>query len=250
MGLDASRIAEDCLEKGHFRASGRILPGWGPDWDRLLIGGRADQIDEKLVDAAVVGELGVKRGSEKVALTDEDRQAIAAGKNLDTGAGFEDFWSANEDHLQRAAGKRGFGGDDGGVDLAAVAVALDNRVEQAERALRRVHDRAGEQDGPGAGAEDGMAGAEFGEELKEIVLLKEAKDGGGFPTGEDEAVEGLAVRAEVLRSLDKRRLSAGFGKRVGVGGVVALDGEDADFGILRFGQRFTRWSVSPSSLFD
>ena len=65
-----------------------------------------------------------------------------------------DARGADEDHLQRAAGEGGLRGEDGGVDLAAVGVALDGDVECAERALRRVFD-CGEQDGSGAGAEGG-----------------------------------------------------------------------------------------------
>jgi len=53
--------------------------------------------------------------------------------------------------------------------------------------------------------------------------VEEAEDGGGFAAGENEAVDG----GELAGLSDFDGLSAGFGERGSVGGVVALDGEDA-----------------------
>jgi hypothetical protein len=57
-----------------------------------------------------------------------------------------------------------------------------------------------------------------------MLLLKESEHGGGFAAGKDQAVEGGQL--VWLANLD--RVGAGIGKGFGVGGVVALDGEDAD----------------------
>ena len=77
-------------------------PGW------LL----ADDVEEELVDAGVVGELGVEGGGEDVAGADEGGVAVAGGEGLDAGAGAGDAGGADEDHLDGAAGEGGFG--DGG----------------------------------------------------------------------------------------------------------------------------------------
>ena len=136
--------------------------------------GGADEGEEELVDAGVGGELGVEGGGEDVAGADEGGEAVAGGEGLDRGAGAGDARGADEDHLQRRAGERGGRGEDGGVDLAAVGVALDGDVERGERALRGGFDARGQQDGPGAGAEGGR-GADVGlEELEEAVAVEEA----------------------------------------------------------------------------
>ena len=84
-------------------------------------------------------------------------RAVAGGEGFDAGAGTGDAGGADEDHLERAAGEGGFGGEDGGVVLAAVGVALDRDVEYAEGRLGRVAHFLGEEDAAGAGAEDGLA---------------------------------------------------------------------------------------------
>ena len=50
---------------------------------------------------------------------------------------------------------------DTAVDLAAIAVSLYCQIHQSQTLLRRVSDFAGQQDSPGAGAEDGPAAAEI-----------------------------------------------------------------------------------------
>ena len=54
------------------------------------------------------------------------------------------------------------------VQLPAVGVALDVDVHQAEALLLRVRHAAGQQDGAGAGAEDGPARAELAQRLEQI----------------------------------------------------------------------------------
>ena len=55
------------------------------------------------MDSGVVAELGMEGGSEDVALTDEDREAVAGGEGFDCGAGAGDAGGADEDHLEGAA---------------------------------------------------------------------------------------------------------------------------------------------------
>ena len=161
-----------------------------------------------------------------VSLAHQGGEAFALGEDLDGGTGVGDAGGADEDHLERAAGQGGLGGEDGGVDLAAVGVAFDNGVEEAEGTLGRVEDFASEQDGSGAGAEDGFGRAELLQGVEEAGLLKEFEHGGGFAAGKDEAVEA----GQLLGLADLDRVGAGFGQGFSVGGVVALDGEDADAG--------------------
>ena len=118
----------------------------------------------------------------------------------------------------------GRGGEDGGVDLAAVGVALDGDVEGGEGFLRGVLDVLGEEDGAGAGAEGGGGLDEGLEGVEEAVALEEFEEGGGFAAGDDEAVE----IGEFGWSADELCGDAEGSERFGVGFECALQGEDAD----------------------
>ena len=74
-------------------------------------------------------------GGQDAALAYQRGEAVAPSDHFDARAGGDDARSADEDHLQRAAGEGGCGGHDGRVDLAAIGVALDGGVEPAEGAL-------------------------------------------------------------------------------------------------------------------
>ena len=187
------------------------------------------------MDATVGGKLGVKGGGHQRALPHQNGKTLAAGQDFDAGPGFDDPGRADEDHLQRATGQLGWCDEDGRVDLAAVGVALHDGIERREAALGGIADFAGQQDGSSTGAEDGLGGAEVLQSFKEIVLVEEAEDGGGFAAGEDQAIDG----GELVWLADFDGLGAGFGKGGGVGGVVALDGEDADLGDFSFRQRLS-----------
>ncbi len=193
--------------------------------------------DEELVDAAVLGELGVEGGGEDLALADQGWVAVAAGEDFNAGSNGDDARCADEDHFKRTAGESCFGGDDCGINLAAVGVALDGCVEEAKRALGGGEDFAGEQDSTGAGAEDGLDGAELPQLFKETVLLEKAEHGGGFAAGQHQSVDG----GEFAGLADLDWLRAGFCERLRVAGVVALDGEDADARAGRIQRRTVEW---------
>lgn len=184
----------------------------------------ADEVQEELVDAGVVGELGVEGGGHEVAGTDQGGEAVAGGEGFDAGAGEADARRADEDHLQRAAGQGGGSGEDGGIDLTAVGVALDRDVEGGEGALRRVFNVGGEQDGAGAGAEGGDGSNPGLEDREEAIALEEFEHGGGFAAGHDEAVEAVEILRKPDESRRRTQRSEGFDVRV----VGALKGEDAD----------------------
>ena len=67
--------------------------------------------------------------------------------------------------------------------MAAVGVALDAGVEDAEGGLGRVGDLAGEQDTAGAGAEGGFGVDEGVEEVVEAGAFEVFEEGGGFAAG-------------------------------------------------------------------
>ena len=150
---------------------------------------RGDQVEEELVDAEVVAQLGVEGGGEEMALTDQDGEVVAGSEGFDLGAGAGDAGGADEDHLEGGAGEFGGGGEDGGVDLAAVGVAFDSDVEGGEGDLRGILYVVREQDRSGAGAE-GVEGLDQGAEgFEEAVALQEFEHGGGLAAGDDEAVD-------------------------------------------------------------
>jgi hypothetical protein len=179
----------------------------------------------------------VEGGGHDFAFSDEDWKAVAGGEDFDLWAGGEDAGSADEDgfHLScwlvGIAGQGGIEREDGGVVLTAVGVALDGDVEETEAVLGGIADVFGEQDGSGAGAEDGFLLGEGLEGFEEPAFafpsLQEFEHGGGFAAGEDQAVE----RFEGFWGFDQGRDGSGFFEGGGVALVVALNGEDADVGL-------------------
>lgn len=88
-----------------------------------------NHVEEQLVDPQVVRELRMKGGGKEMTLADEDGVAPAAGENFYLGPDLGDFWGSDENHLQGGAREGGFGVQDGGVQLAAVGVALYGDVQ-------------------------------------------------------------------------------------------------------------------------
>jgi hypothetical protein len=113
-------------------------------------------LDKEAVYAAIGGKLGVEGSRKHNALPHQDCETLAAGQNLDAGSGGNNAWGADKDHLERAAGECSLGGEDRGVDLATVGIALDNGIEDSEAALRGIMNLPRQQDGPGTCSEDGL----------------------------------------------------------------------------------------------
>ena len=132
-------------------------------------------IQENPMNARVVGQLGMKRGGQMPALLDQHRIALIGRQHLRVpptrrmmGARMKTA-SRSPVERRRLSGRR-----DAAVELAAVGVALDADVHQPERCLRRVGDFGGQQDGAGAGSEDGPAAPEFAQRLEQMFLVRAA----------------------------------------------------------------------------
>ena len=119
-----------------------------------------------------------------------------------------------------------FGGSflDGAVDLAAVCVALDGGVQDAEAGLRRMKHFGCEKNATGTGTKGRCGGGEGAQGLEEAVAFEELEEGGGFAARDDEAVESF----ELLRFANKHRLRTDVLKSAGVCVVIALDGKHAN----------------------
>ena len=200
----------------------------------LLTVGRADLLKEICVDPAVPRKLRMEGGGEDVSLADEDGEAIALGQDFNTGTGGGDARGADEDGFQRTAGKGRFEFEDSGVALVAIGIALDGDVQDAERELAGMTNFFGQQDGAGAGAEDGFLLDERLHGLQEAGADEELKHGGGFTAGHDQAIE----VCQALGVADEGGGCASFGEGCGVAFEIALDGQDADAG-----RGFCCWQV-------
>src|SRR5271170_3746941 len=115
--------------------------------------------------AAIFGEFGMEGGGHEISLAYEDREAVAVGEDFSVFANAGDARRANVDHLQRAAGQGSLVGDDRAIDLPSVGVALDGRVEDAQRGLWWMHDFCREQNAASAGSKCGLG---FGEVLEPV----------------------------------------------------------------------------------
>src|ERR1039458_3165473 len=161
---------------------------------------------------------------EVAALFHQDGVAVVAGEDAGGGAGTADDGSADEHRFHFTGGgageKFGLGLDlgDAAIDLATVAVAFDRNVHEAQAFLGGAGDFIGDQDGAGASAEDGFAGAELGDGFKKSVEAHEFEHGGAFAAGDDEAIE----RVEVGRLADVDGLGAGAFKGCAVRRKVPL----------------------------
>lgn len=183
----------------------------------------ADEVEEELVDAGVVAQLGVEGGGKEVAFADEDGVGVASGEGFDFLSSAGDTGGADEDHLERAAGELGIDLEDGGVDLTAVGVALNRHIEGSEGLLHWVGDVLCEEDDSGAGSE-GRGGLDEGlQGLEETALLEELEHCGGLSAGHDETVDSF----KVVRETDEPGVGAEAAESEGMGLVGSLEGEDA-----------------------
>lgn len=205
------------------------------------------------MNAAVFGELWVKRRSEDAPRANEYGIIIAAGKDFNARPYVTDSWRANEDHLHRASGQHGGRVENDRVILPAVCVPLNRNVEYGEAALRRVRDLFRKQDAAGAGSEDGPGAYERVKDVVEAGAFEVLEEGAGFASRDNQPVE----VGEIVRLADEVRGGAQFGEPLCVDVKGALESEDADLyasldaGPGRIGAHPSRvavWLSSPTTV--
>jgi len=173
------------------------------------------------VDGGVRSKFGVKGSGEEIFVLNEDGFACVFGEDFERVAGAFDDRAADEDHLHRSGFEFARAEENVAGDLAAVGVAENGHVHETKRGLRRIFYFGGEQDRPGASAENGAAGiCEIANRVVEAFFLEKLKLCSAFAARKDEAV----ALFEVGDSADFERLRAEFAKARGVGFEVTLNG--------------------------
>ena len=106
------------------------------------------------MDGRVGGEFGMECGGHQVAFLDQRWLAGEFGEDFDAFTDALENGSADKNHFERFVVESGFAGDDVALHLAAVAVAEDGHVEEAEGILPGIFYVGGEEDCAGAGSEN------------------------------------------------------------------------------------------------
>src|SRR5260221_840434 len=141
------------------------------------------------VDGGVVGEFRMKRRGEHVSLLHQRRFPFVTGEHFNALPHFLNDWPADENHLQRLFLQRAWAEKDVACQLAAVAVAQDCHVQQAQRFLRRIVHLRSQQNSTGARAENSSAlPGKLSNRVKQAVFLQELQLRGRFSAGQNNAV--------------------------------------------------------------
>jgi hypothetical protein len=201
----------------------------------VSLGGRvgshpAHQVEKDLVDARVVGELGMESGGHGPSLPNGHGSFIAAfsGEDFNALSHVLDFWGADEDHFQRRIAR--FQDQptlaDGAVDLASVGVAADADVKGAEAFLLGIFDFRSKENGAGTGAERRLGVHEL-LQLLESGLAQEFQECARFAARDDETVDGV----KLFGLFDEHNFGAEFFETAAVSIEITLQRQDADFHI-------------------
>jgi len=171
--------------------------------------------ENRAVDPEVRSELGVERRYRDVGLADEDRFAECGRENFDARTHLGDARGADEDEGQRAI----IGSRLEAVELAAVGVARDGDLDEAQAALNwRGHTARGE--------DEARANTEYGpprpresqEGRLETEALDEREVHAAFAAGKNETID----EVEIGRRAHLDELVAEIAKRSPVRGVGTL----------------------------
>ena len=190
-----------------------------------------NEIQEKLVNARVIGKFGMERGGHGASLPHYHGVSAFGCDHFNAVANVRNFRGSDENHLQgrlielaiQITQQLPF--PDRAVDLASVSVTADPDVERAEPGLWRILDFAGQQDCAGAGAESRFEANELLELLKTSGAEK-FEEGAGLAPGNDESVDLI----ELLWFLDQHYLGTELFETAAVRIEVALQGKDTDLG--------------------
>src|SRR5579864_2955731 len=125
------------------------------------------------MNARVGGELGMKCGHHMAALLHPNRIAVITGQYGRIRAYLPDDGRADENRFQFAAAILESDVRDAAVDLAAVGVALDLDVHQAEARLRGMGYFAGEQNGARAASVDRLLSGKDLQRTGQLLLIQQ-----------------------------------------------------------------------------
>ena len=95
-------------------------------------GVRGSHLQKMFVDGRVRSEFGMKRGGEEIFILYQDGFAGVFGEDFEGVAGAFDDGTADEDHLHRSGFEFGRAEEDVAGDLAAVRVAENGHVHEAQ----------------------------------------------------------------------------------------------------------------------
>src|SRR5437588_10871753 len=142
----------------------------------------------------------MESGHYVASLLHQDWIALVSRQHARAFSDAADDGGPDEDSLHSARRGAGleirFGRDagDAAIDLPAVGIALHSDVDETQAFLRRAGDFVGQQDGSGAGAEDGPLAAELPQRLHQILLAQQLEHRGALAAGDDQAVQAFQVR--------------------------------------------------------
>ena len=162
-----------------------------------------------------------------MALANEYGRSLALGESFYCGADGADAGSADEDHLERAAGQAGGGGEDGGIVLAPVGVALDGDVEGGEGVLVGVFDVGGQQDGAAQVPKVGFVRTKERRMSKKPSRSRWRRRVVDSPPGRMRPSSASSSAGRLMR----RGSASACARARGVDLVSALESEDADDGL-------------------
>lgn len=138
----------------------------------------------------IAGQLRMKRGGQHVSLFCRDDVAVDGAENFCLFADMGNPWRADEDQGERFFAHRrndGMGGE--AVDLAAVGVAADGDVHDAEMGCF-AFDFLGQQNQSGTSAPDGHAVFDaLTERFHQAEDGEQFGDGGAFTAGDNQGVD-------------------------------------------------------------
>ena len=168
----------------------------------------------------------MERRRDKFTLLHENRMAFVFAKNFDARANRFDDRRADKNHFDGRIAQFGAARVNVAGDLAAVSVAQHGNVEQPKRLLFRPMHFAREHDRAGARAEERAAilSRKLLQRVEETFFLHHFKMRGALATGKNYAFQPF----QILRPSNKFPRLTKTLERLGVGFVVALNGDDAD----------------------
>ncbi len=180
------------------------------------------------MNMVVAGHLGMESGGQDRPLLHEYRLTSQPSCHPHAWSDLTDPGRPDEDHLALDPSARvqlQQAGFDETVDLPAIGIPLDNRIEEAEADLGWLIHPARKQDETGAGPEDASpAGVEADQGLIQPPCPHQKEQRRALSPGKDDATEAV----QVLRNANLRHIGTRTLQGCAVRGEVALQGHDAD----------------------